>query len=77
MLSEIGGRDDTASVERKVRAQLAMPYSIDGIEVIITVSIGSAVFPLNAKNRSELLRHVDIAMYRAKANGGASPPLAV
>ena len=67
MLPEINGGEHCANVERKIRAQLAAPYIVDGVEVTMTVSIGSAVFPVDAKDRSELLKQADAAMYRAKA----------
>lgn len=68
MLPEINGQEHCANVERKIRTRLAAPYFIDGVELTVSVSIGSAVFPVDAKDRSELLRHADTAMYRAKAS---------
>jgi diguanylate cyclase len=70
LLPETNGHEDSAAVERKIRAKLSVPYFIDGVELTTSVSIGSAVFPANAKHRSELLQYADTAMYRAK-NGGA------
>lgn len=68
MMPEINGEVHCANVERKIRARLAAPYFIAGVEVTMTVSIGSAVFPLDAKNRMELLKRADVAMYRAKTS---------
>lgn len=68
MLPEINGQEHCAHVERKIRERLAAPYFVDGIEVTITVSIGTAVFPVEAKSRSELLKKADIAMYRSKTD---------
>lgn len=74
MLPEINGQEHRANVERKIRERLAAPYLVDGIEVTITVSIGTAVFPVEAKSRSELLKQADIAMYRAKTGGVYAAP---
>lgn len=71
MLPEIDGAECCASVERKIRTRLAAPYFVDGVEVTMTVSIGTAVFPVDAPNRSELLKQADVAMYRAKAGNPA------
>jgi diguanylate cyclase (GGDEF)-like protein len=46
---------------------VAAPYVVDGTEVTMSASIGTAVFPEHAKNISELMKHADVAMYRAKA----------
>ncbi len=45
------------------------PFKIDGRELILTLSIGIAMFPENGKNTSELLRNADTAMYKAKSLG--------
>ena len=67
MLPSISGAEQSGDVERKIRARLAAPYFVDGVEVTMSVSIGTAVFPVDAKNRSELIRQADLAMYRAKS----------
>ena len=66
MLPEINGEEHCAGIVEKIRARLAAPYFVDGVEVTMTVSIGTAVFPVDAKNRSTLLEQADLAMYRAK-----------
>ncbi|WP_245942623.1 sensor domain-containing protein [Candidatus Colwellia aromaticivorans] len=45
------------------------PFKIDGRELILTLSIGIAMFPENGKDTSELLRNADAAMYKAKSLG--------
>jgi diguanylate cyclase (GGDEF)-like protein/PAS domain S-box-containing protein len=40
-----------------------------GEEMIVTGSLGIAEFPTHAKDASELLKHADMAMYRAKKAG--------
>jgi len=45
------------------------PFKIDGRELMVTLSIGIAMFPDNGKNASELLRNADTVMYQAKALG--------
>jgi len=43
---------------------------VDGVAVHVRSSIGVAVAPEHADNRSELLRCADVAMYTAKPSGG-------
>ncbi len=45
------------------------PFHIDGRELILTLSIGVAIFPENGETASDLLRNADTAMYQAKASG--------
>jgi diguanylate cyclase (GGDEF)-like protein/PAS domain S-box-containing protein len=46
-------------------------YDIDGIEVVIGASIGIAISPGDGTTSEELLRNADMALYRAKSDGGA------
>ena len=48
---------------------LAEPFSISGAEFHIGASIGISLFPRDAADASELLRHADAAMYGAKSAG--------
>lgn len=70
MLPEIDGQESVVAVERKVRARLAESYLIDGSEITMSISVGNAVYPVDAQNRSELLKHADHAMYAAKNSAG-------
>lgn len=45
------------------------PFKIGGRELILTMSIGVAVYPKNGRCASDLLRNADTAMYQAKALG--------
>ena len=47
----------------------AAPFSIAGAEFHVGASIGIGVFPRDANDAEELLRHADAAMYQAKARG--------
>lgn len=64
--------DDTQSgkIANKLLQVFNKPFIVNGQEIIITPSIGIAVFPQDGKNFDELLRSADIAMYNAKEQGG-------
>ena len=49
---------------------LSASYDIDGIEVVIGASIGIALSPGDGTTSEELMRNADMALYRAKSDGG-------
>jgi len=49
---------------------LSARYDIDGYEVVIGASIGIALSPGDGSTSEELMRNADMALYRAKADGG-------
>jgi predicted signal transduction protein with EAL and GGDEF domain len=48
---------------------IAVPFDLDGQQVVIGISIGIAVAPGDAMEADQLLKSADIALYRAKAEG--------
>jgi len=60
--------DATAIAERLVRA-IAQPFDLDGNRVVVGVSIGIALCPADGPRFEDLLRHADLALYRAKNEG--------
>jgi diguanylate cyclase (GGDEF)-like protein len=66
---------------RKIRARLAAPYAVDGKEISVTASIGTALYPVDGDEYVELMRVTDGSMYRDKADsarqrrGIASEPI--
>ncbi|HYZ17629.1 MAG TPA: diguanylate cyclase, partial [Candidatus Acidoferrum sp.] len=45
------------------------PLMIDGFEQFVTTSIGIAVYPMDGNDADTLIKHADVAMYRAKERG--------
>jgi diguanylate cyclase (GGDEF)-like protein/PAS domain S-box-containing protein len=61
----------TRLVAEKIRAALAHPYDLDGHNAYCPASIGIALFPDDQSDTVEtLLKHADMAMYKAKRSGG-------
>jgi len=68
----LGGiTDDEAATTAAVKIldQLSAPFVIAGVEVSTTGSLGIAVFPQDGADADSLLKHADLAMYRAKDAG--------
>jgi len=56
-------------VAEKILATMRAPFSVDGISINVSTSIGIAVFPRDGDSDDSLLRAADVAMYRAKVEG--------
>jgi diguanylate cyclase (GGDEF)-like protein/PAS domain S-box-containing protein len=55
----------------KINHELSqLEYQLNGKPYKVSVSIGVALYPAHGKNTDELLTHADLAMYRAKEQGG-------
>ena len=61
------GEDDAAGVVEKLGHRLAVPYPIDGHELLAAASIGVAVYPQSATTAEGLIAFADDAMYKCKA----------
>jgi diguanylate cyclase (GGDEF)-like protein len=69
VLLEDAGHHEATDVAAKLRAALAEPFTLEGITLHTSVSVGIAMFPDHGPDLSALLRKADIAMYKAKTSG--------
>lgn len=65
----IEGQQDAALIAQRIFSAMALPFEIHGTEMAVTVSIGIAFYPCDAKDATGLLRHADSAMYKVKRAG--------
>ncbi|HZM33371.1 MAG TPA: EAL domain-containing protein [Burkholderiales bacterium] len=72
VLPEIKRSSDVAHIAQKVIDQLSAPMTIEERELIVTPSIGIAVFPDDGRDAETLIRNADAAMYHAKELGRAN-----
>ncbi|MDF1883090.1 EAL domain-containing protein [Sulfurimonas sp. SAG-AH-194-C21] len=68
-LNDVTEAYDIQVVCNNIIKSFMQPMRIDDLEVIVTLSIGIALYPTDGKDVSELLINADIAMYDAKNNG--------
>ncbi|MBF0266949.1 MAG: diguanylate cyclase, partial [Gammaproteobacteria bacterium] len=61
---------DTQLVAEKINLALAKPYELIGHDYYLSSSIGICIFNDEKESPSDLLKHADTAMFRAKADGG-------
>ncbi|HLM08826.1 MAG TPA: EAL domain-containing protein [Thermoleophilaceae bacterium] len=55
----------------RATALLAEPFQVAGVSLHVSASVGISLFPRDAGDADELLRHADAAMYQAKRAGRA------
>lgn len=60
---------DAARVAEHVRKRLSEPVHLAHHELTVSGSIGIALYPHDASNGNDLIKHADTAMYAAKAKG--------
>ncbi len=69
LLPRLHDSQDAAAIADKVISTLADRFDLQGQEAWIGASVGITVFPGDGDTPSELLRHADLAMYKAKEAG--------
>jgi diguanylate cyclase (GGDEF)-like protein/PAS domain S-box-containing protein len=69
-IEHIDGQDEVEPIADKVLRSLAQPLKLpEGDELTITASMGISLYPRDGTDVETLLKHSDVAMYRAKAQG--------
>jgi diguanylate cyclase (GGDEF)-like protein/PAS domain S-box-containing protein len=63
--------EDAIQVAQKIVDSFCKPFLIDTHQLVVTTSVGIAVYPNDGIDESILLKNADIAMYQAKQAGRA------
>ncbi len=58
-----------AALARRLVDRLGAPFELDGHQVMIGTSIGIALYPEDGRTTELLLKHADLALFRAKQEG--------
>jgi diguanylate cyclase (GGDEF)-like protein/PAS domain S-box-containing protein len=70
VLSDVADADEVAQVvHERLIPRIRAAHQVEGSELHVSCSVGIALFPDDASDLDELMRHADTAMYQAKANG--------
>ena len=64
--------NDISALAQRLTGTLATAFEIDGESVYTSTSIGITVFPHDDCEVDKLLKNADLALYRAKREGGSS-----
>ena len=69
ILSDLKGNKDAIQVAQKIVDGFRKPFLIDTHQLMMTTSIGIAVYPNHGTDEGILLKNADQAMYQAKQTG--------
>lgn len=73
VLDGVGTPGDAFALAAKLREALSAPYAIGEQTVVITPSVGLALYPDDGLDNATLLRHADAAMYEEKRRPNEVP----
>lgn len=69
ILTDVKSNKDATSAAKKVLDAISKPFVLEGRELLITTSIGIAMYPSHGEDSETLVRNADAAMYKAKEEG--------
>ena len=69
ILENIDNLDDVSTITERIIKGMSSPISIAKQELVITTSIGIAVYPNDSDSAEALIKNADAAMYHAKGSG--------
>jgi diguanylate cyclase (GGDEF)-like protein len=72
LLPGIKRDEDVTVIADKLRLALRSPFSIGGHDLLVTASLGVALFPDDGPDTESLLQSASVALQRAKERGGDS-----
>ena len=70
VIRDASDKDRIARIADTLIEALSQPYDVDHHKLYIGASVGSAVCPKDGKTVETLMRNADLALYRAKDEGG-------
>lgn len=72
ILEGVSTEQNILIVAKRITESIATPFELKGRQISIGVSVGITIYPFDDHPIDELLKHADIAMYRAKQQGGSA-----
>lgn len=69
ILHDLHNDEDAVVVAHKLLEEAALPLSLENTEVVVTASIGIALFPKDGDDVKTIEKNADIALYHAKGEG--------
>jgi diguanylate cyclase (GGDEF)-like protein/PAS domain S-box-containing protein len=71
LTDDLESSQDMLALAERILQELQTPFLLNGLELVVTASMGIALSRPNDDSAEELVRNADIAMYQAKSRGKA------
>ncbi|WP_052352801.1 sensor domain-containing protein [Neobacillus dielmonensis] len=65
----IHSEEDSVAYAKELLTWLTEPFMIHDFDLYVTASIGISIFPTDGETVNDLMKHADIALYKAKDQG--------
>ena len=72
VIRDAANRERIDRLSREIIQRLSQPYEVENQVLYVGASVGSALGPRDGRTVEELLRNADLALYRAKDEGGGT-----
>jgi diguanylate cyclase (GGDEF)-like protein len=69
LLRDVKGAEDASAIAHRLLRELVQPMQLSVRQVLITPSVGIALYPTDGPNAETLFKNADLAMYFAKRQG--------
>ncbi|MDG5786716.1 PAS domain S-box protein [Evansella sp. AB-P1] len=69
LLPNIDDEKQVTEVVENIMAETRKPWTYDGVEWVVTMSIGIALYPTDGKTMNEVVKKADVALYTVKEKG--------
>ena len=69
VIPNLARAEDALTLAHRIRETMRRPFRLDSRDVVLTASIGIALYPDDGEDVEALLKHADTAMYHAKTEG--------
>ncbi|MBB4198896.1 GGDEF domain-containing protein [Rhodoblastus sphagnicola] len=69
LAQNISGPEGAGRIATKILAAMGKPFSIDGHTLDMRASVGISCFPGDGDDSATLIKHADLALYKAKEEG--------
>ena len=69
IMSQLQEPTNAAVLAKRIRDSIIRPYQINGHQIVIDISIGISIAPIDAMDTESLLKNADMALYGAKDDG--------
>jgi diguanylate cyclase len=69
VLAGLNKIEEVRSLAKRIMASMKKPITIARRQMVMTTSVGIAIYPRDGETCEELLKHADLALYQSKGSG--------